>query len=245
MQSASLADYICAISTLPIKPMQPLVTPNQQLLFRSLQFRYRAISCWLKHLLLGEALTSEAIETDMKYYQASAEASAALFRLVVAVHPRSGHPDIRIFESPADLWLALEFQQSQGLMRIQGITGNSAIIKGKRAAYQGCIEILDKLSDLSLEAPSSTFEAEEFLNFKSSDGYLKILTWLQARALATAEPSFDQEHFSKYIKEMKRCVNKIKNTKELPPAWIDEYGELLISKKHQPLPEAMGKPRLM
>lgn len=253
MISFSLADYVHSIGQLPLPNPDYLDSPNKKYLFQSLQFRYQSISCWLKTLVLAEDLRPEAIETDMQYYQASAEASKALLDLVIAVHPRTGHPDIRAFPNPGCLWYWLEVMRSIQLVHIQGLTGTPKI-RGRKAAHKRFMEGFNTIQDQVRNSSStetvsdSTTQINAPLNLENlehPESYWELITWLEARTIAIGDPSFDKEHFSKYMKELKRCMTKIKNTKEIPPAWVDEYGDLVVGGiKGQPLPGTMGKPRL-
>jgi len=213
--------------------------PNERRLLNGFRFRYKAVSTWLQHLLLDAALPPEALETDIKYFQSSAEFSAELFQLAVAVHPRTFHPVIKAFDSPASLWFAIEYLGSQYMLATSGLLG-SAKIEGKRELTNKLIQELDKLANLELPPPKAlhllTVEESARLAYTLPGASLLVA----AALLAKADPEFDSVYYRKFIKSQKRYVNKWRNCKEVPMVWLNpKTGELVSTAKHKKLPRRL------
>jgi hypothetical protein len=250
LNHSNLPEYIAAIAELPmLLTDEPFATPNHALLYNSLRFQYKAVSTWLKTLLLAEALAPEAVETDMKYFQPTAEFSADGLRFIVEVYIRSDDCIIRAFHSPAALWFAIEYLGSIRLLQIMGIDGSTPNPVGKRALTNKLIKKIDNLSNFlrpshGLEPPKDTEDDSPGAMLRMLCHAPSVVVHLEARRLALADPVFEGAHYQPYLRKMKRLLNKLRNTKELPLAWVDEYGELVFTEKNHRPPQQEGKSRL-
>lgn len=221
-----LANYIYSLASLPERPDVLLTTNNEKQIFMGRRYRYKAISLWLQHLLLGEELAEEAFLTDMKHYQPLAEFAAAEFRLAVGVHPRSDNPLIRNFKSPADLWFAIQQITSQKCLEHSGLTG-VPLIESKRKVSNVTLQVIKDLENLSVfYQPNDIWE-------------LSAVLLLEAQKIAKIDVDFQKDYFRPHLRVMKRINNKIKNSQHLQTAYLLPNGELFWTGKHTKLPKSL------
>lgn len=211
-----LTTYIQQIATLPVFPSVLLLSDPEDQLVKGQQFAFQAISLWLRHLLLGEALAKEAFLTDRMYYQPDAKTAEALFNLAVGVHPRTANPIIRQFNSPADLWFYSIEQISQAALGIAGLTNKPANI-GKRELCNHAIKVISLLENQSLP-----YQEEDLNNPKN---LTKILI-IEAQEITKVRGNLDfqEDYFRPFLRKLKASVNKAKNCKNLqmPYLLLDE-----------------------
>lgn len=225
-----LANYVYAIAELPERPGILLTTDNEKQIFMAARYCCKAISLWLRHLLLGEVLAEEAFLTDIKHYQPLAEYVAAQFKLAVGVHPRSANPLIRSFKSPADLWFASQLILSQQCLEDKGLITGIPRIEGKRAGVKENLQAVERLEDLSV---SVSYQ----LDTKVEN--LSAILLLEAQEIAKTDIDFQKDYFRPHLRVMKRTANKRKNSKHLQSAYLLPDGEIFWTEKHTKLPKKM------
>lgn len=229
IKDAVLATYIQQVATFPNLPHVFLLTEPEKQFFELERFAFKAISLWLQHLLLGEALAEKAFLTDMKYYQPDAELAEALFRLAVGVHPRTANPVIRQFNSPADLWFYSMGQFSQAGLGMAGLTNKPALM-GKRELYKDILKAISLLEDLSLP-----YQEEELSKFRN----LTRILILEAQEITRARSNLDfqKDYFRPFLRKLKGSVNKNKNCKALQLPYLLPDGRLFWTGKNSKLPQ--------
>lgn len=225
----SLADCVYLLATLPQHPPILLTETSEQKLFLGMRFRYKALSLWLRHFLLGEALAEEVFLTNMRHFQGIAELMAAEFHLATAVYPRSTNLLIRRFDSPASLWFYCQLVMSQQCLDDVGLT-DLPKPKGKRESLTDCLKMIDGLKNLG-------FPHRECSNIE----YITGILIAEAQKLAKTNPRFRQEHFMPYLRVFKRSVNKDKNCKQLQSAYLLPDGQIFWTGKSYKLPKLKGK----
>lgn len=223
-----LANYVYQLAKLPEHPPILLTTSNEKQIFQGAKFRYKALSLWLRHLLLGEALADLAIDTDMKHYQPIAEFVAAQFTLAVGVHPRSANPAIREFDSPASLWFASQWIMSEQCLEDSGLTGTPRL-EGKREGLIDSRKAIKNLEDLRIPYRQGTD-----LNF------LTGILLVEAHELAEAYPDFESDYFKPFMRVMKRTTKKIERSKHLQSVCLLPNGQLFWTGKDSKLPKLKG-----
>lgn len=219
-----LANYVYAIAELPEHPGILLTTNNEREIFEADRQSYRAVSMWLRHLLLGQALAEECFLTEMKHYQPKAEYIAAEFRLAVGVHPRSANPTIRSFESPAALWFAVQQSMSQQSLEDSGLT-DTPLIESKRTAFDENIQAIELLENLS-----ATYQPDDI-------GKLGSILLLEAQEIAKVDLDFQKDYYRPHLRVVKRTNNKIKKSKYLQYAYLLPGGELFWTELGNRLPK--------
>lgn len=223
-----LINYVYLLAELPEHPGILLVTDNEKRFLKGARCRYKAISLWLRHLLLGEVLAEEAFLTNIKHYQPIAEFIAAEFKLAVGVHPRSANPLIRSFKSPADLWFASQVILSQQCLEDTGLITGVPRIEGKRAGFKENVQAIERLEDLSVSYQRHT-------NVEN----LSAILLIEAQEIAKTDIDFQKDYFRPHLRVMKRTGNKIKNSKHLQSAYLLPDGEVLWTEKDRKLPKKM------
>lgn len=223
-----LINYVYLLAELPEHPGILLTTDNEKQIFTGARHRYKAISLWLRHLLLGEVLAEKAFLTDIKHYQPIAEFVAAEFKLAVGVHPRSANPLIRSFKSPADLWFASQLILSQQCLEDDGLITGVPRIEGKRAGSKETLQVLERLENLSVSYQRHT-------NVEN----LSAILLIEAQEIAKMDIDFQKDYFRPHLRVMKRTANKIKNSKHLQSAYLLPDGEVLWTEKDRKLPKKM------
>lgn len=223
-----LANYVYRLAELPEHPGILLVTNNERQFLKGARCRYKAISLWLRHLLLGEVLAEECFLTNAKHYQPIAEFVAAEFRLAVGVHPRSANPLIRSFKSPAELWFASQVILSQQCLEDAGLITGVPRIEGKRTGFKKSFQTIGRLEDLSVSYQLDT-------NVENLSGILLA----EAQEIAKTDIDFQKDYFRPHLRVMKRTGNKIRNSTYLKSAYLLPNGEVFWAEKHTKLPKKM------
>lgn len=223
-----LANYVYALAALPDRPGVLLTTNNEKKLFKGDRYRYKAISLWLRHLLLGQVLAEECLITDAKHYQPLAEFVAAEFRLAVGVHPRSANPLIRSFESPAELWFCSQWIMSQQNLEDSGLVTSVPKLQGKRAELNKSLQVVKRLEDLSIAYQLDT-----------SVENLSGILLMEAQEIAKTDIDFQKDYLRPHLRVMKRTSNKLKNSKALQTGYLLPSGELFWNDKDRKLPKKM------
>lgn len=226
-----LANYVYKLAELPPQPPVILETPEQQTLLNLNKTNWQAISLWLRHLLLGEALAEEAYLTSAINYQPRAELMAAEFRLAVGVHPRSAHPTIRSFDSPAELWFYCQYVLSYGLLESRGLLEQPEI-KGKSERLRATKRFIDLLEDLKF----TDWEEE-----RARGQCLQAILIIEAQDIAKVDPNFAFNYYKPFLRQFKRAVNFEKNNKDLQNTYLLSDGQLYRTQKGGNLPKSNVK----
>lgn len=224
-----LANYIYQLAELPPQLPFLLETQEQQAFLKNYRENWQGMSLWLRHLLLGEALAEEAYMTYTIHHLPRAELMAAEFRLAVGVHPRSVHPLIRSFESPAELWFYCQLQLSYGLLEHRGLF-EPPIITGKTERLNGTRRFIDLL-----EAYKFTDWEEE--RAKSQSIHLILTT--EAQDIAKVDSNFDFTYYKPFLRQFKRMINAEKKNKQLQTSYLLPDGRIYRTEKNKKLP--LGK----
>lgn len=225
----SLVNCVYLLAKLPQHPPILLTEASEQELFLAIRFRYKALSLWLRHFLLGEALAEEVFLTSMRHFQGIAELMVAEFQLATAVHPRSTNLLIRRFDSPVSLWFCCQLVMSEQCLDDVGLT-DLPKPEGKREKLIDSLKVIDGLKNLSFPYHKSS-------NLEHITGILIA----EAQELAKTNPRFRQEHFMPYLRVLKRTINKDKNCKELQSAYLLPDGQIFWTGKSNKLPKLKGK----
>lgn len=220
-----LANYVYLLAKFPEHPPILLASASEKQIFQQARFRYKALSLWLRYLLLGESLAEEAVNTNMKYFQPIAELLAAEFRLAVGVHPRSANPAIREFDSPADLWFACQWIMSEQCLEDDGLTGTPKL-EGKT---EGLIE--NRKAIKRLDNLRTSYQQGTDLNF------LTGILIVEAHELAKSDHNFELDYFKPYLRVLKRTGKKIERCKQLQKVYLLPDGQLHWTEQGAKLPK--------
>lgn len=226
-----LASYVYQLAELPPQLPIMLESVEQQTFVDIHRANWRAMSLWLRHLLLGEMLVEEAYLTEMLYQQPRAELMAAEFRLAVGVHPRSAHPVICSFKSPAELWFSCQLQLSYGLLQHRGLL-ELPKITGKTERLNGTRRFVDLLEN-------QKFTDWEEERATSQSAQLILVT--EAQEIAKTDANFASTYYNSFLRQFKRSVNAEKNNKQLQAVYLLPDGQLYQTQKNKKLPPAQCK----
>ncbi len=226
-----LASYVYKLAELPPQPPLILETPEQQTLLNLNRTNWQAMSLWLRYLLLGEALAEEAYLTSAINHQPRAELMAAEFRLAVGVHPRSAHPTIRSFDSPAELWFHCQYVLSYGLLESKGLLEQPEI-KGKSERLKATKRFIDLLDDLKF----TDWEEE-----RAKGQCLQAILITEAQDIAKVDHNFAFNYYKPFLRQFKRAVNFEKNNKNLQDTYLLSDGQLHRTEKSRKLPKSNVK----
>lgn len=226
-----LAKYVYQLAELPPQLPIMLETAEEQAFVDLHRARWQAMSLWLRHLLLGEALVEEAYTTKALYLQPRAELMAAEFKLAVGVHSRSAHPVIRNFESPSDLWFGCQIQLSYGMLQHSGLL-EPPKIKGKAEKLKGTRRFVDQLE---------TYKFADWEEERATSQSAQLILVIEAQDIAEVDASFDLIYYKPYLRQFKRCVNAEKNNKQLQDVYRLPDGQLYQTTKGGRLPKANVK----
>lgn len=222
-----LAKYVYQLAELP--PELPIVleTAEQQAFVNLHRANWQSISLWLRHLVLGEALEEDAYTTEALYLQPRAELMAAELRLAVGVHPRSAHPVIRNFKSPADLWFGCQIQLSYGMLQHDGLLGSPKIM-GKAEKLKGTRRFVDQLE---------TYKFADWEEERATSQSAQLILIIEAQDIAKVDANFDSAYYKPYLRQFKRSVNAEKNNKQLQDLYLLSDGQLYRTTKGGRLPK--------
>ncbi len=223
-----LANYVYQLAELPPQLPIMLETDEQQAFLSINGEIWRGMSLWLRHLLLGENLAEEAYVTSMIYHQPRAELMAAEFRLAVGVYPRSGHPIIRSFKSPAELWFCCQVQLSYGLLEHKGLL-EPPKIKGKTERLNSTRRFIDLLE---------SYKFTDWEDERATSQSCQLILATEAQDIAKVDANFDFTYYKPFLRQFKRNVNSEKNNKQLQNTYLLSSGEIFRTGKDKKLPPA-------
>jgi hypothetical protein len=220
-----LSEYIYQLAELPPQLPIMLETAEQQAFVARYGAIWQDMSLWMRHLLLGEALAEEIYLTEAIALQPRAELMAAEFRLAIGVHPRSAHPIIRQFDSPAAVWFGCQFQLSYGLLQHKGLL-EPPKIKGKTERLNGTRRFINLLEN-------QKFTDWEEERVTSQSVHLILVT--EAQDIAKTDANFAATYYNPFLRQFKRTVNAEKNNKQLQDLYLLPDGQLYQTRKNQKL----------
>lgn len=230
-RSPVLAKYVYQLAELPPQLPVMLETTEEQAFVDLHKANWQAMSLWLRHLLLGETLAEKAYLTKIVYHQPRAELMAAEFRLAVGVHPRSAHPVIRNFSSPADLWFGCQIQLSYGLLQHKGLL-EPPKITGKAERLKGTKRFIDLLETQKF----TDWEAE-----RATSQSIQLILVTEAQEIAKSDTNFAFNYYKPFLRQFKRSANAEKNNKRLQNVYLLADGRLHQTGKNKKLPPAQCK----
>jgi hypothetical protein len=226
-----LSEYIYQMAELP--PQLPILleTVEQHDFVARHGAIWQDMSLWMRHLLLGEALAEEIYLTNTIALQPRAELMAAEFKLAVGVHPRSAHPIICQFDSPAGLWFACQIQLSYGLLEHKGLLEPPRII-GKTERLNGTRRFIDLLENQKF----ADWEGE-----RATSQSVQLILVTEAQDIAKTDSNFAATYYNPFLRQFKRTVNAEKKNKQLQDLYLLPDGQLYQTRKNKKLPPGKCK----
>ena len=219
-------------------------TPNEKQLIRLYKYFYGGLEAWLKHLVLHQTLTPEAIFTDWKHFQGHAFLDASLLNLITGLHPRlsilqgSSQGDI----TPVEIWFYAMAINCEICLTNSGILGKSSIT-GKVDYQEHNLALLERFNEHEIrlqpakENPDKPHSYE--IDFKECPTtFLNTL----ASELASQDEDFDKDYWQPYDKTVKRWTRKIRENKYLQAACLLPSGELFFTGENKKIPSSVRNP---
>jgi hypothetical protein len=218
-----LAQYVYQIAELPLLPPVLFESSEEKLLIKEETNFYKALSLWLRNILLAEDLSPEAYQDEGKYYQPHAELWAARLALVIAVHRSTSNPGIKSYSSPAALWFDWILALARQELEVKGLTGLPSIpLKGEQ--YSQILEFCSLLEKRALKRK----DFDEI-------NLLSKLIYSEAQALA-GNTRFRVRYVAPFIKVWRRTSKEIKHCKSLQGVCLRPNGEIFYTGKSRKLP---------
>ncbi len=242
----SIDTAVRAISKLPELVMHKDVvfeTREEQKIINNSKSFYRAKEEWLKHLVLHQALDSEAIFTDWKHFEGHAVLDSALLTLITGLYPRlptlqESYPRI---DAPVVIWFQAMIINCRTTFIQQGLLGKPSII-GKVEWHQNELTLLEVFNEciISIHPPEENSKA---LPIGEIDFRERPETYLQALAseLASQDEDFDKDYWQPYYKTKKRWTRKIRDNKHLQRGCLLPSGELHITGGNKKIPSSVRR----
>lgn len=224
LSAFTLQDYVDALRILPAKPQIVFDSDAENHLFLRTEIKYISASLWLKHFLLGEELHPKACQPPAINIKPFAEFLAAMFKLTVAVHSRTGHSKLLRFSRPVELWFYCCVKMSESELRQQGLT-DSPLLLGKRKAWNAGLKMFSDLESLSYKLdPTPTFEDDP--------GTLVIV---EAQAIARVDKDFYKNHLLVYTQAARQALKQNHKSQNVQFHYLLPDGTLFVTGKNKKL----------
>lgn len=224
-----LADYVYLIANLPELPQVCLTTPAELTIVRVEANSWKAISLWLRNLVLFEALAPEAYTGSALYQMPKACWLKALLELIRGVHSASGNSDIKAFSTPSALWYHCICKQAEWKLEGRGVFGLPPVIVPKREHYKAVSQICTSLEKL-------VWKPEDDCTI---DDFPEEIIFAEAQALAKAERGFHYHVLRPFLKEWRRTAKIVKHCKHLQDGCLLPNGSIFITGKNRKLPPCL------
>lgn len=227
-----LVTCVYRIAELPLLPPITFESEAENVLIEIETSFYKALSLWLRNILLAEPLSPEAYEGAGKYYQPAAERWKAELDLIIAVHRSSSHPVVKAYPSPALLWYDWISAVAQDNLEKNGLTGELLAIS-KREHHNEVLEFCSLLEKHKLQP-------EDFINIPPPGSYV----YAEAQALAKAERRFHHHYLRPFIKAWRNTAKEVKHCKYLQAFHLLPNSSIFMTGKDYKLPPAISSEEL-
>lgn len=224
-----LANYVYSIADLPDLPQVHLTTPAERAIVRAEANSWKAISLWLRNLLLFEALAPEAYTGDALYQMLNAYWLKALLELIRGVHSASGNLDIKAFSTPSALWYHCICKQAERELEDTGLFGLPPVIIPKRENYKAISQLCSSL-EKRVWKPDDCY---------TIDDYPEAIIFVEAQALAKADKGFHYRVFRPFLKEWRHIAKSVKHCKHLQDSCLLPDGSIFTTAKDRKLPPSL------
>ena len=217
----------------------------------SFDFYYESKSLWLRHLVLKEALASEAINSDRQYFQPHAELSNNLLELIKGLHPRVSFLQQGAFPPQEEIiswWLMCETIKAKNAFTTSGILGKPTVF-GKREfrknnsavianLEEGILENNLVLTEIRSRSEDKLVEQTSIIDFtKEPEGYIAHF----AAQEASRNHNFDRQFWKPYIKQRRFWDRKIDECSTLQLGCILPDGKLFTTGRRHKLPVSVER----
>lgn len=212
--------------------------PGEIKALKGLRFFRRGVAQWLKHLVLGQRLDPECLFTGWKYCQGHAELDKNLRELCIALHPRTHLSDH--FGSPNAIWFYAMGIELKNSLANAGFTGEPKLFSKNQIFNHN----LDQLARISPSGEGCGIRLlkepkQGAINFgEDPQTYLASL----AAALASEDPSFDEDYFLGFQKTQARWTRKIRDCRHVQSFGLLPDGKIFVGGKGKKVPNVL-KPR--
>lgn len=224
-----LAQYIDLIAYLPELPPVQLTTKAELAIVRAEAESWKAISLWLRNLVLFEALSPEAYTGDALYQMPYAYWLRALLELIRAVHSQSCHPDIKAFSAPSALWYHCICKWAERELEDSGLFGLSPTVIPKRENYKAISQLCSSL-DKHVWEPDDCY---------TIDDYPEAIIFAEAQAIAKADKGFHYHALRPFLKEWRHTAKHVKHCKHLQDSRLMPDGSIFTTGKDRKLPPSL------
>lgn len=222
-----LQHYVYAIADLPPHPPVLFDSQGELALIQEKKEGWKAISLWLRNIVLYEPLSPDAYKGKAQYYQPYAEFWAAMGALTAQVYPKSANPLVREFSSPAKFWYHCISVRAKQELDDTGLTGEP-FIAPKRENYKAVAEFCSLLE-------KHEWQPDDFTVDENLEGILLA----EAQALAEVYKQFHYHVFRPFLKEWRRIAKSIKYCKHLQDSCLLPDGSIFTTGKDRKLPPAL------
>ncbi len=219
-----LAQYVYRVAELPKLPPIVFESEVEKALVKKETDFYKALSLWLRNMVLGETLSPEAYKGIGRYYQPYAELWKARLDLVIAVHRSASDLAIKNYSSPAALWYDWLLQQAQKGIEQNGLAGK-ALLALKRECYNEVLEFCSLLVKQALQP-------EDLLDLTPVESCI----YSEAQALAKDDLRFRNQSLRPLVKVWRNTAKQIKHCKHLQGFYLLPDGLVFMTGKNHKLP---------
>jgi hypothetical protein len=238
MLESSIVDYVYKIGELPQRPVILLFSQAEEELFQGFRDRYYSISLWHQWKTLKQSLPSDLLELGFAdLHLPACTMSYAWLELITELYPRSDHPVIRRFLSPAELWYYLHVLESDFLLPDHGLDGSGIkpTILSKQKEVKELTKFFQALMDDQM--PEIIVPKGEKL---SDNGWLAEIILTEALRLSEELPNEFDKYCRLYLRRTIKALNQVRNSKNIQYCWIDAVtGRLNRTQKHKKLPKSL------
>jgi hypothetical protein len=219
-----LAQYVYRIAELPKLPPILFESEEEKTLVKKETDFYKALSLWLRNMVLGETLSPEAYQGIGRYYQPYAELWKARLDLVIAVHRSASDLAIKNYSSPAALWYDWLLQQAQKTIEQNGLAGE-AVPVSKRGHHNEVSEFCSLLTKQALQP-------EDLLDLTP----LARCVYAEAQVLAKNDFRFRNQSLRPFIRVWRNTAKEIKHCKYLQGFYLHPDVSVFMTGKNHKLP---------